>query len=428
MTMPHYALSADRIWDGFSDTARVGAAVIVRGTQIEDIRPVEELPPELPRLGWPGCTLIPGLIDAHVHYSAAMGPAFLAAGVTTVRDVGNDLEWILEQRGRNAAHSTEGPAIVCCGALLEGPNAYWKRIGRGHAGTEELRTSIGHHVSWRVDQIKLYDSLTPGMFQAGLGEAQRAGKHVLAHLGQVSAEDAARAGLSEIEHLSKCTAAWKPATRTEVDDLIGLLIENGVVLTPTLIVWDRLGRILDRALHHDQRRQWAHPSHLEIWNRYLSRSAPPEDRLGYQEAMPRLKRFLLRAHAGGVVIGLGTDTPFPHLVPGFSVHDELAMYVDAGIAPVDALRAATSVNARVLGIEAHGGRIAAGLDADLVAIRGNPLECIDDISNVTRVIRAGQVIEPEAMMGAVQASFTQPLDDPITNDLWDYVHRRLHPQ
>ena len=424
--MNHYALTAGGIWDGVSDSVCVGKAVVVKGTQIEAITPVECLPPELPQLSLAGCTLVPGLIDAHVHYGTAMGPAFLAAGVTTVRDVGNDLEWILEQRAWNAAHPTDGPTILCCGALHEGPNAYWKRIGRGHADIEQLRASIQHHVSRGVDQIKLYDSLTPEMFQAGLSEAQLVGKHVLAHLGQVTAEDAARAGLNEIEHLSQCAAAWKPATRGEDDDLIGLLLEDKVMLTPTLVVWDRLGRILDRSFHHDQRRRWAHPSHLEIWNRYLSRSAPPQERLRFQEAMPHLKRFTLRAQERGLAIALGTDTPFPHLVPGFSVHDELAMYVDAGIQPIDALRAATSVNARVLGLESRVGQIAAGLVADLVAIRGNPLECIDDISDVDQVIRAGHILEPDEMLGAVQSSFSRSPDDPITKDLSDYVHRRLH--
>jgi imidazolonepropionase-like amidohydrolase len=129
-----------------------------------------------------------------------------------------------------------------------------------------------------------------------------------------------------------------------------------------------------------------------------------------------------------VVIGLGTDTPVPHLSPGYSVHDELAMYVDAGIQPLDALLSATSVNARVLGRESRVGQIAAGLTADLVAIRGDPLERIDDISNVTRVIRTGQVIGPEELLDALQAPFRQALDDPITIDLADYVHRRLPAQ
>ena len=63
-------------------------------------------------------------IDAHVHYSPVMGPAFLAAGVTTIRDVGNDLDWILAERARHDADTAAGPAILCCGFLLDGPTAY----------------------------------------------------------------------------------------------------------------------------------------------------------------------------------------------------------------------------------------------------------------------------------------------------------------
>ena len=426
--MDHYALVADRIWDGLSDTTQERVAVIVKGAEIEAIAPLDHLPPHLPQLDLAGCTLIPGLIDAHVHYSAAMGPAFLAAGVTTVRDVGNDLDWILERQAWNAAHPARGPAVVCCGYLHEGPNPYWIRMARSHASAEDVRASIQYQVSRGVDQIKLYAGLGPELFNAGLEETHHLKKRALAHLGPVTAEDAARAGLDEIEHLSQCDVAWRSATEAEDDALVDVLLEHCVVLTPTLVVWDRLGRILDRSFHHDQRRQWVHPNHLDIWNRYLSRSGPPQERLRFQEPMPHMKRFLLRAHERGVTIALGSDTPFPHLVPGFSVHDELAMYFDAGIQPIDALRSATSVNARVLGIESRAGRIAPGLVADLVAVEGNPLQRIDDISNVVRTIHAGQAVEPQEMLGAVQSFFGQPLDDPVTNDLSDYVHRRLPAQ
>ena len=133
--------------------------------------------------------------------------------------------------------------------------------------------------------------------------------------------------------------------------------------------------------------------------------------------MPHLKRFLKRAHQGGVIISLGTDTPFPHLIPGFSVHDELAMYVDAGITPVDALRSATSINARVLGIESTVGQIAPGMVADLVGVRGNPLDRIDEIGNIVTVVHAGHELDLAQMLNRVQASFDQEPSDPITLDL-----------
>ncbi len=131
---------------------------------------------------------------------------------------------------------------------------------------------------------------------------------------------------------------------------------------------------------------------------------------------------MARAHAQGVVTALGTDTPFPHLIPGFSVHDELAMYVDAGLRPVEALRAATTVNASVLGIGERVGRLAAGFVADLVAIQGNPLQRIDDISNVCCTVHAGHIFTPADLLPIVQDTFERQPDDAITRDLLNYVN------
>jgi len=421
--MNDYALVADRVWDGTADTAQVGIAVMIHDDRIADLIPHESLSPTLPQVELPGCTLIPGLMDAHVHYSAVMGPAFLAAGVTTIRDVGNDLDWILRQRELSKGDLARGPGIVCCGQLLDGSPAHWQRMGRPHSNTDELRASVREHVARGVDQIKLYAHLDLEMVRAGVDEAHGLKKFVVAHLG-VAVEDAAVAGLDEFEHLSGCAVAWRSATQDEDDTAIDVLLQHNVVIDPTFVVWDRLGRILDRALHHDARRIWAHPCHCDIWNRYVSRFEAPAGRLRLQEAMPHLKRFLRRAHERGVVIALGTDTPFPHLIPGFSVHDELAMYADAGLRPIDALRSATSVNAKVLGVAARTGKIEAGLMADLVAIRGNPCERIDDISNVVLVIREGRRLEIEQLLAAMQEAAANAPDDPITNDLLDYVGHR----
>lgn len=420
--MSRYGVIADRVWDGSAMQATAGLTVVIDDSRIEAVISVGETPPDLPRVELPGCTLLPGLIDAHVHYSAVMGPAFLAAGVTTIRDVGNDLAWILDRRAHHAADPTLGPTIVCCGVLHDGPNVYWKAMGRAHTDADALRLSIQHHVAAGVDQIKLYAGLDAGMVRAGVAEAHRLGKFVVAHLGSTRAEEAALSGLNEIEHFDQCAVAWRAASEAEDDDLIGLFLKNQVIMDPTLVVWDRLGRILERSFHHDERRQWTHPCHRDIWQRYLSRQGPPHRRWRFQGAMPHLKRFLARAHAQGVVTALGTDTPFPHLIPGFSVHDELAMYVDAGLRPVDALRAATAVNAQVLGLTDHTGRIAAGLTADLVAIQGNPLHRIDDISNVHCTIHAGQIFTPDALLPVVQRTFVEQPDDAITRDLLAYVN------
>ena len=419
--LERYALVPDRVWNGTADGPDTNTAVIVDGTLVDAIAPSSELPADLPRVALDGCTLIPGLLDAHVHYSPVMGPALLAAGVTTIRDVGNNLEWIIEQRALNAADPELGPTIRCCGHLQDGPEAYWRLMGRTNADAAAVRESVREHAAAGVDAIKLYDGLTPELLTAAVDEGHKHGLFVTAHLVKTAAEEAAPAGVNGIEHLSRCDVAWRDATEEEDDALIDLLLEHNVALDPTLVVWDRLGRILDHAFVEDRRREWVHPSHLHIWANYRSRSAPPTGRRRLQIASPHLKRFLGRAHERGMTVSLGTDTPFPHLVPGFSVHDELAMYVDAGIAPVDALRSATSVNARVFGIESTAGRIAPGMVADLVAVRGNPLERIDDVGNVEAVVRVGRVLDRARLLEQARAFFDKEPDDAITQDLLNVI-------
>ena len=141
--------------------------------------------------------------------------------------------------------------------------------------------------------------------------------------------------------------------------------------------------------------------------------------------MPHIKRFLLRCHERDVVLGAGTDSPFINLLPGFGLHDELAQYVDAGLRPVDALRAATVANARLIGLEKSVGRIRAGMDADLLAVAGNPLERIDDIGNVKAVFRRGIPLEPDDLLTSAQGYFATPIDDPIIRDLQHYVSGEL---
>lgn len=420
-----FAVVPARVWDGVADSAVADQAVSVRGDVIEAILPARDVPANVRRIDLPDCTLTPGLMDAHVHYSSVMGPAFLAAGVTTIRDVGNDITWILDQRRKHADDPLVGPEILCCGHLLDGgPKPHWPRLGRGHTSTDEIRDSVREHVQRGVDQIKLYAKLTPDLFAAGVDESHKLGKFVLAHLGGTPCDVAIRAGLNEIEHLDGCPVAWRQADELEDNVFIDLLLKHHVVIDPTFVVWDRLGRVLDRSFHHDDRRRWVHPCHLDLWNRYLSRFDKPESRLQYARGVPHLKRFVRRAHARGVIVAIGTDTPFPHLVPGFCLHDELAMYVDAGLKPDDALRSATSVNASVFEIAERKGRIARGLAADFAAFRGNPLDCIDDISNVAWVCRAGMPIDIEAIKARIVQDAKQSPDDPITNDLIAYIEGR----
>lgn len=407
---------ADRVWDGVAVQSQLGTAVILRGNQIEAVCPIGDVPDGITRHPYPNCTLLPGLIDAHVHYSDVFGPAFLAAGVTTVRDVGNGLDWILERRARHAADPSLGPKIVCCGLLIDGAPAFWQRIGREHADADSVRRTVREEAGRGVDQIKLYAALRREQLSAGVDEAHRQGKFVLAHLGSgISADDVVDLGLDETEHLTGCEAAWRASTTDALDQMIDRLLAGRVIMNPTLVVWDRLGRLVDHAFNFDTRRRWMPQAYLDIWKWYPR--VHGQRRMVYQTAVPCLKRGLRRMHERGVRLGLGTDTPFPHLVPGFSVHDELAMYVDCGIPPVDALRSATSINAGILGKSGRIGQIAAGFEADVLIVQGDPLQDIDAIANVHSVWRQGRAIDLAAQLARAQATAATVPEDPITQAL-----------
>jgi imidazolonepropionase-like amidohydrolase len=424
-TSARYALLPDQVWDGRADTVASGMAVIVEGNRISDVLPAAQLSAGVAKSRLPGCTLIPGLIDAHVHYVESAGPAYLAAGVTTVRDVGNDLDWILGQRERNKGSSLKGPRILCCGRLLDGNEGIWQYVVKRHTDEKSLRASIRENVTRGVDQIKLYASVDAKLLKAGVEEAHSLGKFILAHLNSTSAEDAADAGLDEIEHFSRCDVGWRTATTEEDDRLIERFLRHGTIMDPTLVVWDRLGRAMDHGFQHDERLRWVHPFLRDIWERFPYRNTEPANRLRFQALMPNLKRFYLRCHQRGVVIAAGTDTPFINLIPGFSLHDELAQAVDTGLRPVDALRAATATNAKVLGLGDEIGGLRRGMQADLVAVTGNPLRRIDDVANIAMVVKQGVRVDIEEMFKAAKRAFKKPMTDPMILDLADYASRPM---
>ena len=420
----NYAVMPDELWDGISEHSIKNVAVIVNGEIIQDVISRNMVPDNINTIKLPGCTLLPGLIDAHVHYSSVMGPAFLSAGVTTVRDVGNDLDWIIKERLFNEQNKDRGPNIICCGHLQDGPIKYWPNMGRANINADSVRLSVKEHIEAGVDAIKLYDGLDAEMVSAGIDEAHRLGKPVTAHLVVCTVEDAVSAGLDCIEHLSGCKTAWHNSSEKEDQTLIDLLLKHNVTIDPTLVIFDRVAKELDLVFARDASRQWVHPSHLQYWNESgYPKTDDFQARLNHQQEILYLKRFLLRANQSGVTTAIGTDTPFPRLTPGFSLHDEMANYVDAGIKPVEVLKSATSVNAKVLKIESNSGKILKGFNADFVVVKGNPINDIRDIQKTRLVVHKGMVISQNKLQKEMESSFDDIPDDAITLDFLDRLDK-----
>ena len=419
--MDRFALAPAALFDG--ERRREAHAVVIEGERVVGVEAVGALPEGMDVRRLDGCTLLPGLIDCHTHISDWMLPAFLAAGVTTVRDTGNDPAWILDRRERTRSDPMAGPDILCCGPLLDGDSAFWPRIGRPHADAAAIRRSVDEMAERGADAVKLYVHLTTEQIGAAASQADRRGLPLLAHLGSsVDLATAVSAGVREVQHLTGCVHhvdGW----RTNVDQVAASaasLAAAGVVQCPTLVVWDRLCRLGDTAFRHDRRDRWVHPEIAAVWERFPHRTGEVTDRLDRQRSVNTMKRALGALAGAGCTIVAGSDAPFPHLVPGFSLHDELSMLVDAGLDPAAALASATSVAAGQLGL-AGAGRIRPGSVADMVAVGGDPLDDICVLSDVRLVLRRGRIVDFDALAATAAAMFSRPLDDPFSRLMIDFA-------
>ena len=419
--MDRFALAPDAVFDG--ERLRRAHAVVVEGERVVGVTPVGALPEGMEVRNLDGCTLLPGLIDCHTHLSDWMLPAFLAAGVTAVRDTGNDPAWILGRRERTRSNPMAGPDILCCGPLLDGDSAFWPHIGRSHTDAADIRRSVDEMAERGVDAVKLYVHLTTEQIGAAATQADRRGLPLLAHLGPaVDLATAVSAGVREVQHLTGCVhhvEGWRTNV-DEVADSAASLAAAGVVQCPTLVVWDRLCRLNDAAFRHDRRDRWVHPDIAAVWQHFPHRTGEVTDRLDRQRSVNTMKRVLGALAGAGCTVIAGSDAPFPHLVPGFSLHDELSLLVDAGLEPAAALASATSVAADHLGLADYG-RIRPGSVADMVAVGGGPLDDIRVLSDVRLVLRRGRIVDSEALAAASAAAFSRPLEDPFSQLMIDFA-------
>ena len=414
--LEQWAIVPSAVWDGQSQLK--DKAVIIQGEYISAIVDVGSLK-DISRIDLVGTTLLPGLIDAHVHLSDWMLPSFLAAGVTTVRYTGNNLEWVLNVRERTKVDPLSGPTIQCCGPTLDGSLVNWPKISLANSSRDEIAKNVQNLADAGVDAIKLYVNLDKNLMASAVETAHSLSKYVLAHLGGVNALDAASIAVDEIEHLTGCIhhehGGESPFSDSDyLDECIEQFLQNKTTMCPTLMVWDRLSRINESTFFYDKRLEWVHPHIRSAWARFPHRNLDPELKLKRQESLITMKRALREISKRGCRIVLGTDTPWPYVIPGFAVHDELALIVESGIDPKDAIRMATNDAADVLGLTGEIGVIKPGAIANLMAVFGNPFEDISRISNVKFVTHRGHNIRLEHLTAIRDSEFQLELKDAIS--------------
>ncbi|PJJ53279.1 amidohydrolase family protein [Hymenobacter chitinivorans] len=345
-----------------------------------------------------GQTLVPGLWDMHAHFQQAeWGPAYLAAGVTTVRDCGNEFSYINAIEQAINSGKGVGPRILKAG-IIDGSGQRPLGIVRADTPAEAVQAVQKYKANGFV-QIKLYSSLKPDIVQAICAEAHRQGLTVTGHIPDgMNIYQGVRAGMDQVNHLPYVGSVLKRnADRsynfTDTTSLraFRFLKEHHTVIDPTLGVYEMMGRSTQDDITALEPAFNKLPQPLQAL--FISMGADPKEVAGFKPQFLSLVKLVKVLYDNGITIVAGTDMVFP----GTSIDRELELYVQAGLTPLQALQTATITPARVMKQDKQSGSIEVGKQADLVLVEGNPLEQIQNLRRVKLVVKDGRPYDPAAM-------------------------------
>jgi imidazolonepropionase-like amidohydrolase len=342
-----------------------------------------------------GKTILPGLWDMHSHFEQAeWGPAYLAAGVTTVRDCGNEFGYINSIKSAIDAHKGVGPFIIKAG-IIDGPGPAGLGVVRATTKEEAIK-AVNMYKDNGFAQIKIYSSITPEIVKVITDEAHRLGLTVTGHIPQgMTTKAGIDSGMDMLNHMQYVYAMMKRNKDNSVDlqDSVSLaaldyLKAHHTVIDPTIGVYEMVFRSVKDDILEMEPNYYTLPIPLQAL--FKNMGMPPAQAELAKPRMQSMMNLIKALHDKGITIVAGTDMGFP----GYSVARELELYVKAGLTPMEAIQTATIVPARVMNMDKRTGSIKAGKQADLVIVDGDPLKEIRNIRNVWMVIKEGQQYDP----------------------------------
>ena len=391
-----------------------------------------------------GQFLMPGLWDFHVHFTYdsrftdAMAGLFLFHGVTNVRDTGGLLKDILPVVEKLRAPGVIAPAIWFAGPLLDGGDVVYDGInlpglGVANATPDQARANIVAIHEAGASFLKIYEMVTPEVFEAIVDEAGRRGLPIDGHVPLSMRAREVASKVQSLEHLRNyeldCVSDPEALRETRRAELANEAGEPGSALRARLHRLQRTPAILDEDDSECLASTEALKSTISVPTLRLNsmRLNVPLLRDDFDAALAltpesvqtdwgNAKSQLLSAdqsidttfdewsmrrtgelHAAGAPIAAGTDTPIGWSIPGYSLHTELEQFVEVGMTPKEALYTATVRPAEFFGLEVEMGQIAEGFLADAVLLDANPLEAISNVRSVNTVIHRGMVLQRSAL-------------------------------
>lgn len=401
---PHVLAIRDvALWDGTGERLRPHATVLVRGDRIVAVGAVDEIaiPDGAEVVDGVGRYLIPGLIDMHVHalwdpsVPQVFLPLFVAHGVTTIRDMGGLLDLLPATRSALADGSLVGPRLIAAGAILDGPAPVHAEVSIAIDTPAEATAAVEAVAAAGADFVKVYTLLPADAFATVVAAADARGLPVAGHVPyEVGPVAAAAAGMRTIEHLMTEVEGFCARDRPEeCAEVFAAFREHGTWQVPTLVLQ---GQTEASALCGDPRLRSLPRTALEYW--FDGAVVPPgcagrsRPAVPFEPELPA-EAWLVRAlREAGVPVLAGSDTGVPYSLPGSSLHDELALLVEAGLTPREALLAATRDPARALGLDQELGTIRPGRVADMILLRDDPLEEIRGTRAIDAVVLRGTLL------------------------------------
>ena len=396
-----------------------------------------------------GRYLIPGLWDFHVHLTyderltEAMPELFLSYGITSIRDTGGPLESVLPVVEALRAEGATAPRVFFAGPLLDGADVVYDGennplLGIANPDAEAARANVARLADAGVDFLKIYEMVSPEVFEALVAEARARGLPMDGHVPLSMRARGVGPRVQSLEHLRNieldCASdpeALLAERRQHLQNPDGV---PGAQLRSSLHALQRLTAVaaydegecdtvisaLSATIQVPTLRLNAlvlqPPFDRPDWDALLE-SLPPEVEQSWRttteerrdagqggdDTFARWSLFLVEhMHRAGVPIGAGTDTPIALAVPGYSLHSELEMLVRAGLSPLEALRSATVRPAEFFGLTGEMGTVEDGRLADLVLLSQNPLDDIANTRTIEAVVSKGVFLSRDALDALVR--------------------------
>lgn len=403
-----------RVFDPATLALSEPVSVVVHGRHIAGIQPLDARPsPGEVRIDGEGGTLVAGLHEMHSHTGQGGAILNIAAGITTVRDMGNNNAVLDDLVASIESGRIAGPRVHRSG-FIEGRSPFNSNNGKLVGSEAEALEAVRWYAARGFHQVKLYNSMKPEWSRAAAAEAHRLGLRVSGHVPAFSNADAmVEAGYDELTHINQIMLGWVLApeedTRTllrltalkrlatldldsaPVQKTIGNIVDKGVAVEPTIAIHENLllnqdGQVpagmvdvianLPVGVQRDAKRAWSDMS-------------APGDAEAYRLAYGKILDTLRQMKARGVLIIPGTD-----LGGSFNFHRELELFGQLGYTPAEVLKLATYDMAKYLGQDQSTGSIARGKLADFFLVPGDPTRDLREIKRIRAVVKDGVVYYP----------------------------------